>query len=70
MVYILMKVPNAYKELFEHAKMRGLTDVILFVTDGFKGLELACKEIFPKARFQRCWVHIMRAIRMIVRKSD
>lgn len=61
---------HAYIELLEHAKERGLAEVLLFVADGFKGLEQACKQVYPMARFQRCWVHIMRTIRMIVRKAD
>lgn len=47
----------AYKELLDHAKQRGLEDILLFVGDGFQGLQQACQEIYPRARFQRCWVH-------------
>ena len=60
----------AYKELLNHAKQRGLEDILLFVGDGFQGLQQACQEIYPKARFQRCWVHITRMVRMLIRKHD
>ena len=60
----------AYKELLDHAKQRGLEDILLFVGDGFQGLQQACQEIYPRARFQRCWVHITRMVRMLIRKQD
>ena len=60
----------AYKELLDHAKQRGLEDILLFVGDGFQGLQQACQEIYPRARFQRCWVHITRMVRMLIRKHD
>lgn len=59
-----------YKELLDHAKQRGLEDILLFVGDGFQGLQQACQEIYPRARFQRCWVHITRMVRMLTRKQD
>ena len=60
----------AYKQLLDHAKQRGLEDILLFVGDGFQGLQQACQEIYPRARFQRCWVHITRMVRMLTRKQD
>ena len=60
----------AYKELLDHAKQRGLEDILLFVGDGFQGLQQACQKIYPRARFQRCWVHITRMVRMLIRKHD
>lgn len=59
----------AYEELFNSIKERGVTDVKLFVTDGFKGLRDICLAAFPEAQYQRCWVHITRNIRMMVRKA-
>ena len=41
----------AYKELLDHAKQRGLEDILLFVGDGFQGLHQACQEIYPRAHF-------------------
>ena len=60
----------AYKELLDHAKQRGLEEILLFVGDGFQGLQQACQEIYPRARFQRCWVHITRMVHMLIRKHD
>ena len=47
-----------------------LEDILLFVGDGFQGLQQACQEIYPRARFQRCWVHITCMVRMLIRKQD
>ena len=33
-------------------------------------MQQACQEIYPRARFQRCWVHITRMVRMLIRKHD
>ena len=60
----------AYKELLDHAKQRGLEDILLFVGDDFQGLQQAWQEIYPRARFQRCWVHITRTVRMLTKKHD
>ncbi|MCF0155157.1 MAG: transposase [Veillonella sp.] len=49
---------------------RGVEDVALFVSDGFKGLKDICSKAFPKSRYQRCWVHISRNVRACVRKTD
>ena len=33
-------------------------------------MQQACQEIYLRARFQRCWVHITRMVRMLTRKHD
>lgn len=33
-------------------------------------MQQACQEIYHRARFQRCWVHITRMIRMLIRKHN
>ncbi len=40
------------------------------VGDGFQGLQQACQEIYPRARFQRCWVHITRMIRLSIYSNN
>ena len=61
---------STYKTLLESVRKRGVEDVMLFMTDGFIGLDDTCREVFPQAKHQCCWVHIARNIRGIVRKSD
>ncbi|PQL16141.1 hypothetical protein VEHSUH06_04345 [Veillonella sp. S13053-19] len=58
------------QKLLDHAKQRGLEDILLFVGDGFQGFQQACQEIYLRARFQRCWEHITRMVRMLTRKHD
>lgn len=48
----------AYKELLNHVKQRCLQEILLFVSDGLQWLQQACQEIYPRARFQSCWVHV------------
>ncbi|MBS6725123.1 MAG: transposase [Veillonella sp.] len=39
-------------------KAKRLKEILLFIGDGFRGLQQACQEIYPRANFQYCWVHI------------
>lgn len=49
---------------------RGVKEVLLFVSDGLKGLKDACLETFPRAQHQACWIHIQRNIGRLVRRED
>ncbi len=53
-----------WRELFSDLKRRGLDGqtVILGVMDGLSGLEKVFKEEFPKAKVQRCQVHVARNV--------
>lgn len=51
-----------WEELLLQLKEKGLEEVLLFVTDGLKGLNDVLHQQFPKAKQQRCLVHIMRNI--------
>ena len=62
--------PENYKEMLENLKDRGLNKVLLFVTDGLKGIKNALEEVFPKAKYQTCWTHIIRNALLKVRASD
>lgn len=55
--------PN-WREFFKDLKRRGLDPgkIILGVMDGLPGLEKVFKEEFPKARVQRCQVHVARNV--------
>jgi putative transposase len=55
---------SAWRELFKDLKQRGLDreKVVLGVMDGLPGLEKVFKEEFPKARIQRCQVHVARNV--------
>ena len=55
--------PN-WREFFKDLKRRGLDGgtVTLGVMDGLPGLERIFKEEFPKAKVQRCQVHVARNV--------
>jgi putative transposase len=55
---------SAWRELFKDLKGRGLAGeaITLGIMDGLTGLEKVFKEEFPKARIQRCQVHVARNV--------
>ena len=61
---------EAYRELLEGFKSRGLEEVAVAVSDGLSGIDDAISESYPKARRQRCFVHLLRNICSKVRPGD
>ena len=61
---------NNYKEMLKELKMRGLKNVLLFVSNGLIGLKEALTDVFPKSKHQTCWTHLMRNIENRVRAKD
>lgn len=61
---------EVWSEMLKGFKARGLEQVELFLSDGFVGIKSAIADLYPKAHFQRCLVHIMRNISAKVRTSD
>lgn len=55
---------TCWREMFKDLKGRGLDSIsiTLGVMDGLAGLESVFKEEFPKAKVQRCQVHVARNI--------
>ena len=53
-----------WREFFKDLKGRGLegSKMVLGVMDGLPGLEKVFKEEFPKAKVQRCQVHVVRNV--------
>lgn len=62
--------PTNYKDMLLDLKNRGVEQVLLFVTDGLTGLREACLEVFPNAKHQSCWTHIVRNVIKYVRSKD
>lgn len=58
-----------YEEMLANLKERGLNNILLVVTDGLVGMREAVARQFPKAKYQKCWVHIARTVASIVRKA-
>lgn len=59
-----------YKDMLNALKERGVKEVLLFVTDGLKGLKSAVLEAFPSSMYQSCWTHICRNVMKHVRSKD
>jgi len=53
-----------WRQFFKDLKKRGLngTHMVLGIMDGLRGLEKVFKEEFPKAKTQRCQVHVSRNV--------
>lgn len=61
---------EAYGELLGSFAARGLRRVEVVVSDGIPGLDDAIDAHFPKARRQRCFVHLMRNLCSKARAED
>ena len=59
-----------WEEILLDLQERGLKNVLLFITDGLKGMVGAISRFYPKARFQHCCVHVSRNIVHKVRVKD
>lgn len=59
-----------YREMLESLKSHGLEQVLLFVTDGLKGIKDAVLEVFPSAMYQSCWTHLCRNVMKYIRSKD
>jgi transposase-like protein len=59
-----------YREMLLSLQLRGLQQVLLFVTDGLNGFRNACLEVYPKAKHQSCWTHVARNVMKHVRAKD
>ena len=72
LAYTIAPTESAYnwQELLEELKDRGVEDVLLFISDGLKGMADAVFTVFPKAKYQVCLVHVARNIMHKVRVED
>lgn len=59
-----------YKEMLRDIQDRGVKEVLLFVSDGLRGLTESCLSVYPQARYQPCWIHIQRNVLRLVRAKD
>ena len=59
-----------WNELLRDIYSRGVHDVLLFITDGLKGMKDTIHQIYPKAKYQHCCVHVSRNIAHKVRVKD
>ncbi|HBZ10780.1 MAG TPA: IS256 family transposase [Bacillus bacterium] len=72
LAYTIAPTESAFvwKELLEDIKERGVEDILLFISDGLKGMTDSISSVYPEAKYQACCVHISRNIAHKVRVSD
>ena len=62
--------PSRFGRKFYWTFKARFENVLLFITDGLKGMVGAISRFYPKARFQHCCVHVSRNISHKVRVDD
>ena len=58
-----------WKDILAELNERGLSQPLLFIGDGLKGLDQAVKEMYPLADFQSCILHKIRSSLSKVRRK-
>ena len=62
---------TSWKDFLVALKARGLTGVLLTISDDHPGLKKAIAEVLPEAAWQRCYVHFLRnSLDYLPRKAD
>lgn len=59
-----------WEEVLVDLKERGVEEVLLFISDGLKGITDRIFSVFPDAKYQACCVHLSRGIAHKVRVTD
>ncbi|CAM3933055.1 Mutator family transposase [Mesobacillus zeae] len=59
-----------WEEVLLDLKERGVEEVLLFISDGLKGITDRIFAVFPDAKYQACCVHLARNISHKVRVAD
>lgn len=59
-----------WEEVLLDLKERGVEEVLLFISDGLKGITDRIFAVFPDAQYQACCVHLSRNISHKVRVAD
>ncbi|GIV45169.1 MAG: hypothetical protein KatS3mg035_2292 [Bacteroidia bacterium] len=61
---------QAWEEVFDELKKRGLQQVGLVISDGLKAIEDAIWKKFPTAQIQLCSIHLQRNVQKRVKPKD
>ena len=58
-----------WNEILQDLVSRGVSEVGIFITDNFSGLNKLIRKYFPLAHHQLCWVHMKRNLRKHLSKT-
>lgn len=72
LAYTIAPTESAFvwKELLLDLKDRGAEEILLFISDGLKGITDSIFSVYPDANYQTCCVHLARNIAHKVRVND
>lgn len=72
LAYTIAPTESAFvwKELLLDLKDRGVEEILLFISDGLKGITDSIFSVYPDANYQTCCVHLARNIAHKVRVND
>jgi putative transposase len=72
LAYTIAPTESAFvwKELLLDLKERGAAEILLFISDGLKGITNSIFSVYPHAQYQACLVHLSRNIAHKVRVAD
>lgn len=72
LAYTIAPTESAFnwQELLVDLKEHGVEEVLLFISDGLKGMADAILSVFPKSQYQTCLVHVARNLSHKVRVED
>ncbi|TKL19919.1 transposase, partial [Enterococcus faecium] len=59
-----------WNELLQDINSRGVKEVLLFITDGLKGMKDTINQIYPKAKYKNCCINVYSNIANKVRVKD
>ena len=59
-----------WTNVFSELKNRGISDIMIAVTDGLKGMTQAIQAVFPNTLHQTCIVHLIRSSTAFVSHKD
>ena len=59
-----------WKEILYDLKERGISEPVLIISDGLKGVKEGVLEVFPRADFQLCILHKVKHSLIKIRKRD
>lgn len=70
--YVINPIESStiYQEMLLSLRERGLKNIDIIVSDALSGIRDTCLEVYPHAKHQTCWAHLLRNAWKKVKKKD